>query len=202
MAGTAESKQLAAIAAIRAANASCRTVFYLNSQIDFPELALHAEFVAANGTWWLRDDEGGYLLHRPNEHVIDWTVPAAREAWLDTAAKALAEGSVDGIFVDKASNGQSFHGVRRGRMRAWNEGHDTLLASLRKSTAKLVLLNNAHAAPAAPGGAGMGQLFERWGNPIDHDKLDLVDDMKLLGELQTDGLVFISKNHEFSLVFC
>ena len=148
MAGTAEAKQLAAIAAIRAANDSCRTVFYLNSQIDFPELALHAESVAANGTWWLRDDEGGFVLHRPGEHVFDWTVPPARQAWLDTAAKALAMGSVQGIFVDKASSGQAFRGVRRGRMGAWNEGHDALLSSLRKSTAKLVLLNNAHAAPS------------------------------------------------------
>ena len=149
--------------------------------------------MAANGTWWLRDDEGGFVLHRTGEHIFDWTVPAARQAWLGTAANALAEGSVDGIFVDKASHATSFHGVRRGRMRAWMDGHDALLVSLRSSTAKLVLLNNAHAAPAAAGGAGMGQLFERWGELDDHDELDLADDMKLLGELQTDGLITLAR---------
>lgn len=34
--GTAEAKQLAAIEAIRRANASCRTFFYLNSQVPPP----------------------------------------------------------------------------------------------------------------------------------------------------------------------
>jgi hypothetical protein len=33
---------------VKAANASCATFFYLNSQIDFPELQLHDQF-AANG---------------------------------------------------------------------------------------------------------------------------------------------------------
>ena len=56
-----EPKQLAAIAAIKRANASCKTFFYLNSQNDLAPLNLHKEFVAAGGAWWLKDDNGGYV---------------------------------------------------------------------------------------------------------------------------------------------
>ena len=42
----AEANQLLALSQVKAANASCATFFYLNSQIDFPELQLHEQFVA------------------------------------------------------------------------------------------------------------------------------------------------------------
>ena len=42
----AEANQLLALSQVKAANASCTTFFYLNSQIDFPELQLHEQFVA------------------------------------------------------------------------------------------------------------------------------------------------------------
>ena len=41
-----EERQLHALSQVKAANASCATFFYLNSQIDFPGLQLHQEFVA------------------------------------------------------------------------------------------------------------------------------------------------------------
>ena len=58
-----EARQLAAIAAIKRANASCTTFFYLNSQIDFNPLGLHAKCAAAKpaGAWWLKQDSGTYV---------------------------------------------------------------------------------------------------------------------------------------------
>ena len=44
-----EERQLHALSQVKAANASCLTFFYLNSQIDFPGLELHQQFVH-NGT--------------------------------------------------------------------------------------------------------------------------------------------------------
>ena len=46
---SSEAKQLHALSQVKAANASCKTFFYLNSLIDFPGLQLHKQF-AANGS--------------------------------------------------------------------------------------------------------------------------------------------------------
>ena len=68
-----------ALSQVKAANDSCSTFFYLNSQIDFAGLQLHDQFVAANGSWWLRNDAGGFVLHG-SDHIFDVTVAAARSA--------------------------------------------------------------------------------------------------------------------------
>lgn len=194
---SAEAKQLKAIAAVKQANSSSRALFYLNSQIDFPELSLHAEAVAADGAWWLRDSEGGFVWHNHSavrgdgEHVFDMSVAAAREAWGRTATLALKV--ADGVFVDKANALATFRGVSKAKMQKWRDGHAALLAALRQSTTKLVLLNNAHAAPAAGGSSGAGQLFERWGESPDHDGLNLKQDMALLGDLQSEGLITLAR---------
>jgi hypothetical protein len=195
--GSAESKQLKAIAAIKAANASCLTHFYLNSQIDFPELAMHELFVA-NASWWLRQADGQYVWHNKSaggdggDHVIDFTVEAARASWLSTASAALSNDAVDGIFVDKAkSDNVTFKGVSVARMAEWQDAHELLLAQLRNSTTKNVILNNAHALTAA--GVGMGQLFERWGEFPSHDGLNLKQDMRLLRDLSTQGLTTLAR---------
>jgi len=194
----AEAKQLQAIAAIRAANRSCTTYFYLNSQIDFPELALHTKMAAAAGDWWLRDASGSFVWHNKSavrgdgDHVFDLTVAEARQAWIDAALQALNNDAVDGLFVDKAkSDSVKFRGVSATRMAAWRAAHDSMLAALRHSTTKLVILNNQHASPDKA--AGMGQLFERWGESPDHDGLNLTQDIALLGKLQTAGLTTLAR---------
>jgi hypothetical protein len=193
--GFAEAKQLKAITTIKAANASCRTHFYLNSQIDFPELAMHKSF-AANASWWLRQADGEFVWHnktsssKDGDHVIDFTVEAARDAWLSTASAALSNDSVDGIFIDKAgSKGTVFKGVSAQRMAEWCDAHDLLLAQLRNSTAKNVVLNNAYSTA----GLGMGQLFERWGEFPSHDGLTLKQDMQLLSTLSSAGLTSLAR---------
>ena len=170
----AEANQLSALARVKEANGSCATFFYLNSQIDFGALALHEEFVA-NGSWWLRTDAGAFVLHG-SDHIFDWSVPAARSAWLVAAQHALSQPFVSGVFVDKAG-GYGAKGVRTQRLRAWARGHDQLLDALGTAAAaakKQLIFNNVGVAGVS------GQLFERWGSKEDHDGLSAQQDLELL----------------------
>lgn len=164
--GRAEENQLSALSAVKHYNASCKTFFYINSQIDFPALKLHDEFVA-NGTWWLRDDKGKFVLHG-EDHIFDVRVAAARSAWLATAEYALSQPYISGVFADKAG---SFYSD------SWTRSHLQMLEQLGSTAAamkKHLIYNNA-------GIIGMaGQLFERWGENPDHDGLTVLDDMELL----------------------
>ena len=90
-----ERKQLDAIAAIKRANASCTTLFYLNSKIDFTPLDLHQRFAAANGSWWLMQDDGTPVWQNksaPSGPVFqfDLTVRAAQRTWVAAALAILS----------------------------------------------------------------------------------------------------------------
>jgi hypothetical protein len=178
--GKAEAKQLLALSQVKAANkaaankAPCATFFYLNSQIDFPELQLHEQFVA-NGSWWLRTDEGGFVLHG-KDHIFDFTVAAARSAWLAAAQHALSQPYISGVFVDKAG-GFEAKGVSPVRGSAWARGHQQLLqelAAAASASTKQLIFNNVGVIGVA------GQLYERWGAKQDHDDLDVQQDLELL----------------------
>eukprot|EP00040_Diaphanoeca_grandis_P044660 m.13159 g.13159 ORF g.13159 m.13159 type:complete len:376 (-) comp9609_c0_seq1:129-1256(-) len=187
--GGAEVKQLAALQAIKAVNSSCQTHFYLNSQIDFPELALHEKFVQ-NPQWWMKTDAGAPVQHGA-DNIFDWSEAGARDAWVAAAGAVLSHDFVDGIFVDKAHfNGTTFPGVSADRNAQWNQGHITLILALRASTSKNIILNNEHTY----GGLGMGQLFERWGAyPVDHDGLTIPQDMQVLSKLNTYNLTALAR---------
>jgi len=185
----AEAKQLEALAAIKAANASCQTFFYLNSQIDFPELQMHQAF-AANGTWWLKDNEGHFVWHSKGSHVMDLTVPEARVQWIHTAIQAISNASIDGIFVDKAKSGSPLKGLSKARIAAWEEGHQAMITALGEATKKVIILNNADKR----GHRKMGQLFERWGANPDHDDLSLQADVRALQRASsTPGVISLAR---------
>eukprot|EP00750_Incisomonas_marina_P021845 INCI4767.1.p1 GENE.INCI4767.1~~INCI4767.1.p1 ORF type:complete len:403 (-),score=68.27 INCI4767.1:535-1743(-) len=184
-----ERKQLDALASIKRANESCTTLFYLNSFIDFENLDLHQAFAQVNGSWWLKDDNGSFVMQHGGSYTFDWTVPEAREVWLDTALVAMANSSVDGIFVDKAKAQVSIEGLSARRLAAWNSGHDQLLADLRSrapSNDSVIILNNRH-------GTGEGQLFERWGAQIDHDLLNITQDIAQLSENSQAGVLSLAR---------
>ena len=186
-----ERKQVDALAAIKRANASCTTLFYLNSKIDFAQLDLHEEFVKANGTtssWWLKKDDGTFVPEHGGALTFDWTVRAAQRTWITTALAAMANSSVDGVFVDKAGHAVKIAGVGAARVAAWNAGHDTMLAELRRRAppSKVIVLNNRH-------GDGEGQLFERWGNLRDHDLLNITQDIAQLAANSRAGVVSLAR---------
>ena len=177
-----EERQLYALSQVRAANASCATFFYLNSEIDFTPLQLHQEFVK-NGTWWLRDDKGNFVLHN-SDHIFDVRVAAARRAWLATAQHALAQPYISGVFVDKAGGFWN---------EEWSNAHTVMLdALIEAATAakKQLIFNDVGVTGKA------GQLFERWGAVSDHDKLNVTRNMDLLKTLTGAG----SSGQIFSIV--
>ena len=181
-----ERKQIDAIAAIKQANASCTTLFYLNSLIDFSTLNLHQAFAASsvNGSWWLKQDDGAPVMQHGGDYTFDWSVRAAQHTWITAALAAMANSSVDGMFVDKAGKMVRIQGVSAARVAAWNAGHDDMLADLRRLAppTKVIVLNNRH-------GEGEGQLFERWGNQLDHDLLNITQDVTQLTANSRAGVV-------------
>jgi hypothetical protein len=191
----AESKQLAALASIKAAsNGSTRCFFYLNSEIDFPELHLHSAFDAAGGEWWLKTDWGEYVWHKPGQHLFDPTNTGAREAWLAAALDAASHPFIDGLFIDKAKDemgSRPFDGVSPLRNRAWRASHAKMIDDLIVRSGKTVILNNNHRDPGSTNGAG--QLFERWGQAVDHDDLTLSEDVTLFKRLSSEGLTTLAR---------
>jgi len=189
--GAEEAKQVTAIQMIKAANSSCQTHFYLNSLIDFSQLALHQKFVK-NPSWWLKADDGTPITHG-SDNIFDWSQPGARDAWVATATEALSHDAVDGVFVDKATFNASFRGVSASHVDLWNKGHLSLLLALRASTSKNIVLNNEYVFPSDKM-AGMGQLFERFGaSPADHDGLTISQDMQLLSKLNKFNLTALAR---------
>ena len=201
----AETKQLAALDAIKAAsNGRTRCFFYLNSQIDFPELKLHSTLPASDvDSWWLRKDSGEYIWHKPGQHIFDLTIEKMREAWLNTALNAAAHPSIDGIFIDKAKDDsvQAFEGISATRNRKWRDAHAQMIDDLSRRVAasfgsKTIILNNNHRDERTVGvGSGkLGTLFERWGEKIDHDGLDIEDDVDMLNRLSKRGQLVLARS--------
>ena len=164
--GWAEDKQLLALSQVKATNASCKTFFYLNSEIDFPGLQMHDQFVK-NGSWWLRNDAGDFVMHG-NDHIIDVRMEAARSTWLATAQHALSQPYISGVFADKAGG---FYDA------AWTSSHlqmlEALFAAAAAAKKQLIFNNNGIIGMA-------GQLFERWAQNPDHDNLGVLKDLELL----------------------
>ena len=128
----------------------------------------------ANGTWWLRDDKGNFVLHGA-DHFYDLRVAAARAAWLATALHALAQPYISGVFVDKAGGFWD---------EEWSNAHTQMLdALIEAATAarKKLIFNDVGVAGKA------GQLFERWGAVSDNDRLNVTLNMGLLKTLTGAG---------------
>lgn len=132
-----EDKIIAACRAVRAANTTARTHFYLNSLINFPQYRLAAT-MAANTSLLLHDAAGKLVelkLHGSQTFTIfDHSNAGTREAWLHTAQYALASGVVNGIFCDRgrasAQVDLRHFKLAPGKAEAWDAGHRLLMVQL------------------------------------------------------------------------
>ena len=106
---TQEAATLTTAAALKAANASTRVVFYWKS--DMAEQIIDcsntsAAWAAHGKAWALRDDSGKPITHGNNAPVFDTTVAAFQDFWVghlvDMAQSTGADGTplIDGFFID------------------------------------------------------------------------------------------------------
>ena len=117
---------------IRAINPKVTTILYWNSMFDFSFYTAHQRMLdleAAGTHAFLRDEKGEviYLCNDGNVYcnitTFDWTQPAVRELWVDTAMNATqaGEGRADGIFADHS--GTYGNGINIGTSRNGQTGN-------------------------------------------------------------------------------
>ena len=106
-----EDKIIGALQQIRSHSSDVRTIFYLNSIINFPEYNLSTQFYGDNEQYLLHDDKTGELVFlsechpgAPNHTIFDVSFNETRQFWLNTVRYAMTKhpGTVDGIFADRA----------------------------------------------------------------------------------------------------
>jgi len=80
-------------------NPKMKVIFYWNTFLDYGMYDAHDEY-AERPEWWLRKRDGALDLKNGQLMRYDLSNPDFREWWTDIAAKAVLEGSSDGVFMD------------------------------------------------------------------------------------------------------
>lgn len=158
-----------------AANPNVKVLYYWASdQVVIGCYACANEFVA-HPDWELRNSSGGSVgLHQP---VIDVTIPAARDWWVNAAITVL-KGSLDyvaGAFVDSAGQHDFTAQIGAARNAAWNAAHEQMVRQLTDAMhalrPDLVALGNElseYPPPISPPDHGLGDLVNMDGACAEH----------------------------------
>ncbi len=80
-------------------NPKMKVIFYWNTFLDYAMYDAHHEY-AKHPQWWLRTKDGELDYKSQNLMRYDLSNPEFRDWWTDVAAKAVIEGSADGVFMD------------------------------------------------------------------------------------------------------
>ena len=80
-------------------NPKMKVIFYWNTFLDYGMYEAHDEY-QKHPEWWLRKLDGELDLKNGKMKRYDLTNPEVRDWWTDVAAKAIVEGSSDGVFMD------------------------------------------------------------------------------------------------------
>lgn len=104
-----EAKMATTFKAIKAANSSVTTMFYLNSMFNFAFYNLNGLILEreAQGLRSLLRDRDGTLVSLCNDGNVycnitnfDLSVPEVRDLWLEAVLNMTRDGGVDGVFAD------------------------------------------------------------------------------------------------------
>ncbi len=80
-------------------NPKMKVIFYWNTFLDYGMYEAHEEY-QKHPEWWLRKLDGELDFKSGDLKRYDLTNPEVRDWWTDVAAKAIVEGSADGVFMD------------------------------------------------------------------------------------------------------
>eukprot|EP01084_Bolivina_argentea_P265379 449815_1 len=147
-----EDKIIDALKQIRSYNNSVRTIFYLNTILNFPQYNLSSLFFENNASLLVHDRFGNLVWDsgcgggegKKNTTIFDLAQPLAQTYWLNTIKYALTKypNVVDGAFGDRA-NGNLKQAVpcynfTSEHVNKWNDGHYQLM----QETMELILSIN------------------------------------------------------------
>ena len=137
-----EDRIIQALKQIRSYSDDTRTIFYLNSLLNFPQYNLSTQFFGENEKYLLHDQNGKIVLwtqcaaKSPNTTVFDLSYNETINFWLDTVKYAMSKypGVVDGVFADRGNTDitQSAHciNITKEKQQAWNQGILFLISSM------------------------------------------------------------------------
>jgi hypothetical protein len=94
---TSEQGIYATARALKARNPAIKVLFYFNAFINWQP---YEAFERYDEAWTLRDRQGEIVTHPSGTPRPDLSLPAMREWWVDTVARAMREAPLDGVFVD------------------------------------------------------------------------------------------------------
>eukprot|EP01050_Picozoa_sp_SAG11_P028392 SAG11_NODE_7569_length_1122_cov_0.881438_1_plen_296_part_01 len=188
----AEAKIIAAARQLKAASPALPVIFYLNSVMDWPQYALHAD-LTKKPALWLTDDLGQpIVIHKPecvpsnssscSVHVFDHAQTQMRALFLGVLRRAKASGAIDGCFLDRGNTNATAgaggaHGwkLSAARKAEWDAGHmEVLQAAGQLFSDGVVLGNNADFSGVN------GRMIESFGNDFQLAWGGLLDDIALL----------------------
>ena len=81
----------------------CREEKYAASWVS--QSPVISQQLAAQPTWWLRDDAGNPIMFGKDSYQMDWSVPAAADWWIHLPMLEFADPTdvpklIDGVFCD------------------------------------------------------------------------------------------------------
>ena len=164
-----EKKIVAALEKVKSLNSSTRTLFYLNTIINFPQYDLSDKFLP-QPELLLHDASGKLAMVKlgGGEHTIfDLSLLPARRLWLSTIDEVMSSSkSVDGVFTDRGRATAEFDlrsvNLTAAKRSIWNEGHVMLIRQLMM----LVQQHRPQTGIVIPNGANIdgvnGRMFENF----------------------------------------
>ena len=139
-----EDRIIQALKQIRSYSDETRTIFYLNSLLNFPQYNLSTQFLGPNKKYLLHDQNGKLIYlpqcskGAPNETIFDLSYNETINFWLQTVEYAMTKekGIVDGIFADRCNFNISSYShcinITKLKQQQWNQGHIYMLEQAQK----------------------------------------------------------------------
>eukprot|EP00117_Sycon_ciliatum_P013565 scpid73358/ scgid14184/ len=153
----AEKKIVAAAKQIKDHSPHVKVLFYTNSVMDWSMYSLHAYCEQHQREMWLFDDNNKPVLII-GQNTFNVTSATTRQVWINTLLEADKSGYIDGAFVDRGREPQSFPNVTAERAEAWTQGHDIHMSEIQKELgdSKIIISNNKDYADVN------GRMLERF----------------------------------------
>ncbi len=158
---------------LKTINPAVKTLFYLNTVIDYPGYDARAES-DRHPEWSLRDKDGRPVEIR-GRRTWDLSNPEMRAWWVGICAKAIAEAPLDGVFADAvpkvgmmAAENRRLWGDRK--YEAVEEGLRRLLAEVKRviGPERLLIFNGLRGDLRRWADGGMKYLEHADGAMIEH----------------------------------
>ena len=80
-------------------NPNIKVIFYWNAFLDYSMYKAH-DVYNSHPEWWLKTLNGDFDLKNGKIKRYDLSNSKVRKWWVETAKKAISEGSTDGVFMD------------------------------------------------------------------------------------------------------